>query len=76
MKEMTRFDFIIEYVKDERIIPNNVKKIKDNFLDFSNMKIKKIENIPNSIEELDFSHNNITKIENLPTKLKSLNITN
>ncbi len=68
--QMTGDEFINLYVKNGKILPNNVTEITDD-LNLYNMKIKKIENLPNIINgDLSLSSNKIKQIENLPTIIK------
>jgi len=54
------------YVKDGKILPNDVNVIED-YLYLGYNKISKIENLPKVIKGSLFLHNNnISKIENLP----------
>jgi hypothetical protein len=63
---MTSKEFEEKYVKEGKILPNNVEAIKGG-LYLSANNITKIENLPEEIEGgLYLSANNITKIENLP----------
>ena len=67
---MNSNEFKSKYVKDGKILPNDVDKI-DGSLDLSGNNISKIENLPDKIEEgLYLSDNKISKIENLPDKIE------
>jgi len=58
------------YVKDGKILPNNVDVIEGR-LHLSFHDISKIENLPKVIKgALNLSNNNISKIENLPKVVK------
>ena len=59
-------EFINLYVKDGRILPNDVEVI-DGSLDLKNCEIKKIENLPKQVNGLVcLSENKIKILENLP----------
>ena len=63
---MTGNEFKTLYVKNGKILPNNVTEITDD-LWLHNNQILKIENLPNKINRsLSLSDNNISKLENLP----------
>ena len=67
---MTSKEFNSKYVKNGKILPNDVDKIEGS-LDLSDNKISKIENLPDKIEgDLYLYNNNISKIENLPDKIE------
>ena len=67
---MTSKEFNSKYVKNGKILPNDVDKIEGN-LDLYNNKISKIENLPDKIKgDLNLGNNKISKIENLPDKIE------
>ena len=68
--KMTSKEFNSKYVKNGKILPNDVDKIEGS-LDLSDNKISKIENLPDKIEGSLYLHNNkISVIENLPDKIE------
>ena len=68
--KMTGDEFKTLYVKDGKILPNNVSEIKGD-LYLSNNKISKIENLPNTINGNLFLSNNPVY-----TQFKKTNFTN
>jgi uncharacterized protein YlzI (FlbEa/FlbD family) len=69
--KMTGVKFKRLYVKDNKILPNNVTEITGS-LYLDNNNISKIENLPHTITgSLFLSHNKIEKIENLPDVIDS-----
>ena len=70
--KMTGYEFTKLYVKNGKILPNDVQEI-DGSLYLSNNNITKIENLPHTINNhLFLSNNRITKIENLPSIINGL----
>ena len=63
-------EFAKLYVKDGKILPNEVDTIEGDLNLYSD-KISIIENLPNTIKgDLNLSYNQITKIENLPNNIE------
>jgi len=73
--KMTGDEFKALYVKNGKLLPNNVTEITDDLF-LSNNKISKIENLPYTINGTLYLFNNkIKKIENLPHTINgSLNL--